>query len=743
MAYKYEHPLISSMLVQIGNHAVVWNEKVTAVINQADVLATSANMDSEVIGKAKEYLALTYPMIGEMLYMAIGALDGLANLYSSEYIDLDGNYYAVIDQKELTDYAKKLNSYAGDIPVIDDAIKKALDAISDISDIPYAGLLKYTLLLQEKAKKVTELNDNITAIEDNYKSTQTQKLRDMITSLEGMIKKAMSVSNLRDFNPDFYVKSPEFQQAVNSYNQLYDEMTEKQEELTKAYEANSDMFVQLEKDYEERVKAAQTAKIVTGVVAVVASVTVTVATGGAAAPLVMAGVSAATGFVSGSVNSYFDQRIGSVYCPGKVSAGKVFASGVGNAVISFGTSMLGAGAGNLTSKLTEGVTSEVGKAVIKIGVNAGKDVIVGVGKRMISTSIETGSLKEGAKNAFNLKNIVADGLSSAVSGTVGEVCSSFLTVDVSSADSGLKRTGKNVLNGVIKEVPKGASERFTDTLVKEGNLGEAAEKAFDVPSLLGDAVSGATSEVTEDKLKQQRYAKMQKKIDEDTQKWNGREKKSITDQAQDAGFTNAKATKNGNVSYEDDDAMIRGEDDKPAKAQIKAQGDRQDDKETLYNDLRKSGILTENNSRLETTKSGTKNIYVTDPKTGKEQKCTVHYLDDYNVEDGTYTLELVKDEPHARVFGGKSGFKMAEEANEMQEKYNEEKGKLTTSGEIRRESNYAKAYEGAAKLPFDAYNDMKEAEEEKQKVLNEYRTSERTYQQRPRVQFGTGSGQNS
>lgn len=649
MAYVFKQDGINSLIYQKNEQCQHWNTQITGISTAANKLSSTSAFQGEGADKAKQYLADIYPALIELLSAAVTGLDSVVTLYNGEYAQsVDGDMHALIKEAELEDLKKNVNAQLPSYTLLASSVKENLNTISDVVYIPYSGISPFDTALTAYTTAIQTLNDQIKKIEADYQTTALEALNNLITKASALLTEQLQMEDLSKYDPSAVVSSKAFQEAVESYNQLYDDFDANAEKLQLAYDATDEL---LENLYQERVEEAQRAKLVAQIVCIGISIAVTVATGGAAAPAAAIITGAVTGAISSGVDSYYTQRIGTPACPGKVSGTKVFLDAAKGAAVGAATSAVSVGGAKITGGLTQNL-SGLGKVAAKGALDGATKIATGATSRGLGTVLETGSVKEGVKAALDGKAILKDGVSGVTSSVITSGTQSYLDkkLPLSSSDSALTRTGKVAIHGGLPDMLSGAGGRFTGTLATTGDLEKAAGDALDAKEMAIDFSTGAVSDVAADNKiirkmhkTEKEMAAAKKEVDEAASKKNNTER--ILKNEEKNGFTGVKTDDIGCPRFKDSNAIVTGEDGKPAVVKIelsttgKQTSDRRNDNFTTYEALKKQGILTDENSSINKT-SG--RISVKNPETGKMEPATVHHTGDFDPRDNTATVELVK-----------------------------------------------------------------------------------------------------
>ncbi len=519
MGYIFDHPSLVELIYDMNKQKPAWDSGLERMAEQAQVIADSTHFSGKGADNIKKYFADVYPQVVSMLATAVYDLDVALSMYNHAFQEIEEDNKntgdAHYEENEMAAFAEALARHPATAQLIDLNTRTALNKVSDIAVIPYSGTGDYESDLQKMIDKINELNDAIIAMEAQYSGPGIEKVQNSVTAVTEFLRDQLAMKDIAKYSPEAMVKSPSYQKMVKAYNEMYDEIEANDAKIKEAQESRGEMLQAL---YEKRVEEAKKAKFLATIACVVISAAVTVATGGAAAPLVMAATGFATGALSAGVGSYYDQRIGTPACPGEVSWGRVLTDSAVGGTIGALTSVVGGGISGKFSSVAGKASSKLGQMAIKAVGGGIKKVTNNALTNVVNSGYE--SLRDGTSFMDNLNDkyggggwkgyvstitgdFVAGGTTTVVSSFMGDATAK-LTGGASGDDSYMERILRSGFEGGVTDVTSGIASRYTGTMTKEiigsvidgegVDLAEAHKKAtgraLDTEEIITDTISG-------------------------------------------------------------------------------------------------------------------------------------------------------------------------------------------------------------------------------------------------------------
>lgn len=665
MGFRYHHDTVSTIFLDTQNRygqvmgTLGCIEKNAGTIMQGDAwLGNKADA-------MKSYLEYVYPSINAGFGKAMEALESQMELYNSDCLAIEGNIHAVIHEDRIIEAIDRIQDFSAEILPLGDDANQAIHSVSDLVQARKVDLSLMENQLKTIQTELETLAEDINANESKYAERLSKDTIDLITKTVAFVRYAQSQSISR-FNPKNLGSCKEYIALANIYNKVADQLEVEADKVVKARESNKEMVDQLQKEYEERVREAQKWKWLAGIACAVITVAVSAVTCGAGAVVAGAITGAVTGAVSSGINSYLDQQVGTLACAGKVSWGKVANEAFKGAVVGGVTGAIG-------GKFDALKTSSTGLKAFgqNVLVATTKKVTTGIASRGLQTGMDTlesggcigTALKESLSSAFNTDALVKDAISGAASGVVKEGVrqtdkkfnlfskkeDDFKNHDYKESDKQVTYQGTSFGTKVLKsgyygltEMVGSAGGRFASAMYStQGDISASLDTAKEgmAEELITSTVATLTGE-TINHVKEMKYTreleKIQQQVDQEAAARNQRNEKYYDEWEK----SNVDHTKNGAPDFKNSDGFA-GE----TRIQLSYGDDgsiRDHDYRNAYDKLVAEGIVDPN--IIIRDKDG---IYKVDPDNGKRTYYTVHHLDDYNVKDGTATVQLVERDLHS------------------------------------------------------------------------------------------------
>lgn len=436
MSYKVEFDSLDSLYNSVGNQANNWMSELNAVREKMQTLMGTSNMTGAAADNIKSYIDNVHMTLIALLSQLVSLHSSNCFLYKSDYqTNIDTGLHSVIEATELNDYKGRIDATKTTAISIDDSIAYVLNGIKDIFYVAYSDAEPVDASHTSISTFLTDLDNEIKTLEDTHDANDFTNTSQMIDSLKVFINEQSSAGRTykTNFTTANLASSAAFQQVYNSHVNVTKELESKQDALNTAIENENQRVADLQKEYEERQKNATVIKwIVTGV-CIVGSIAAIVATGGAAAPLVVGAVSAVSGAVMAGANNLADQYVehGNLI----ENADKIDWLDFGKDVVvagaaGFVTGAVGAGVGGaVTGKLGSTAIGNTllhsSSNVVRIGtaaaIGSASEVTSGIVTRGIGTFITTGGdFKEALDEAIDVKNIALDATIGGIGGGINE-----------------------------------------------------------------------------------------------------------------------------------------------------------------------------------------------------------------------------------------------------------------------------------------------------------------------------------
>lgn len=432
MNYKVSYDALDNLYHTIAQQSSAWQEQLTILNGKIKALSESGNVSGQGADHLKAYLQSVHLTLISMISELIALHSSNCLVYKTDYQrNIDQDLHAVLVSNEMAELAGKLRSSEQSAIGIDDRLRYALSGVSDIFSVWYRDITDVVAAHRSAEDFITELNEQICNLEQSHSESDFISTGEMISSISAFLREMMEAdrSFRVSFSPQCLGSSQSFQRMYQSHLQVHAELNEKMDAISAAAESESVRAALLDEEYENRRRNATiTNWVVTGVF-VVGSVAAIVATGGAATPLVIGGISAVSGAVIAGTNNLTSQYVeygNLIENRDQIDWGAFGVDTLIGGVTGFVTGYVGAGA---SQAITSGLSSTaVGSsllnsqsAVVRIGTGAVIGSASEVGSGIISRGAGTlisseGDVDEALQSAFNLDSIVYDAAIGGVSG---------------------------------------------------------------------------------------------------------------------------------------------------------------------------------------------------------------------------------------------------------------------------------------------------------------------------------------
>lgn len=439
MGYKVDFDSLDSMYNSIGNQANNWISELESIKGKLKTLLDTTNMSGVAAENIKSYIENVHMTLIALLAQLVSLHSLNCLLYKSDYqTNVDTDLHSVIKSTELLDYKECIDSTKATAISIDNSIAYILNGIKDIFYVSYADVSAVDAKHISVSNFLSDLDTEINTLENNHYNNDFINTTEMINALRAFINEQTAYSRTyrTNFTIDSLASSTTFLQLYNSHVDVTEEMNSKSSAIDTAIENENQRVSDLQREYEERQKKATIIKwIVTGV-CIVGSIAAIAATGGAATPLVVGAVSAASGAVMAGANNLADQYVehgNLIENADKIDWGSFGKDVVVAGVAGFATGAIGAGVGGaITSKLGSAAIGNTllhsSSGIVRVGTGAVigsvSEATSGVVTRGVGTFITTGGdFKEALDEAIDVKNIALDVAIGGVGGGINEYTS--------------------------------------------------------------------------------------------------------------------------------------------------------------------------------------------------------------------------------------------------------------------------------------------------------------------------------
>lgn len=436
MSYVVDYGALDSLDSSIFSQCSQWQSQLGNLESAVSVLMGTANLSGNSANNIKNYLKSVHStvisLLGELIYLHSCNF----KVYKSDYqAGVDTDLHAVISSEKLTEIQEDLQTYRDQAASVDDQLAYVLRDVRDIFSISYSDIYSADNANRIAENYVKELDQQIQQLEAAHSGQDFEATEALITSLTTFLNEQMArpAGMLTGFDIMQLAASASFASLYEAHNLAYDQITSRQGAFEIAMENDAQRAEALLKEYEERQKTATTVKwIVTGA-CVIGSIVAIAATGGAATPLVVGAVSAASGAIMAGANNLADQYVqhgNLIENADKIDWGSFGKETVLAGVAGFATGAIGAGVGGaITSKLSSTAIGNTllhsGSNFVRIGtaatIGSVSEMGSGIVTRGVGTFITTeGNLGKALDDALDMKNIAFDAALGGAGGAINE-----------------------------------------------------------------------------------------------------------------------------------------------------------------------------------------------------------------------------------------------------------------------------------------------------------------------------------
>lgn len=435
MGYQVNFDTLDALLNRISPQSGNWLSRLNSLNEAVESLSASENIKGEGADNIKQYLAAVHGTIAGLLANLISLHSGNFLLYKQDYHqNIDTDLHANIKESELNAIKRDLEAKRQSAININGEAQYALQQVRDIFCYTFRDVSSVDAAHQTVLTHLNDVNEKIKQLEQNHLASDFTNTEELIASLKQFIAELSTASrNYKSgFSQQTLASSSGFRRMYDSYLAVEQELNEKADSIDTAIENENQRAADLQKEYEERQKKAQVINwIVTGV-CIIGSIAAIAATGGAATPLVVAGISAASSAVIAGTKNATSQYVqnGSLKNFNWNSFGKDVVVG---AATGFVTGYVGASVGGaITSGLSNTAVGSTllnsSNALVRFGTGAVIGSVSEVGSGIVSRGASgvVQGLMEGNLSAdtvldqmFDGKSILFDTVLGGASGGVG------------------------------------------------------------------------------------------------------------------------------------------------------------------------------------------------------------------------------------------------------------------------------------------------------------------------------------
>lgn len=438
MGYHVDYDSLRALSSSVYSQSQSWLSALETLNNATTTLVETDRISGQGADAIRSYMESVHSTIQTLLGQLISLHWQNCMLYKDDYItNIDTGLHTVIKQTELSSISNALASTKQKALSVDDELRYTLNGIRDIFSVSYNDVTNCADAHQAAVNSLSELDSSIAGLEAAHTGQDFVNTGDMILRLTAMIQELLGHdrSYKSDFSPELLAMSTTFQELYASYVNVNAELQEQASAIETAIENENEQIAELQAEYEERQKTANAINwIVTGL-CVVGSVVAIAATGGAATPLVVGAISAASGAIiagTGNLTAQYVEHGNLIDNADQIDWASFGKDVVVAGVAGFATGYISAGLGGaITDGLSKTATGSAllhsTNAATRIGtqaaIGATSEVVSGIASRGAGTLISTGNLGEAVQDAFSGQDILLDATLGGANGAFSEYTS--------------------------------------------------------------------------------------------------------------------------------------------------------------------------------------------------------------------------------------------------------------------------------------------------------------------------------
>lgn len=437
MGFKVDYGVLNELDYGMNSQCSLWQNGLENMDSTVTILTASANLSGNAADNIKAYFKNVHgtiiSLLGELIYLHSASFKA----YKSEYQSgIDTDLHAIISSDELERVRNVLKSNNDIAIAIDEELTSVLSEVRDLFCVAHRDISDTADANIAAKEYAGDLEQSITELEESHMAKDFEATDALISSVTTFINEYLQspAGTMSSFNIMTLAASSSFMGLYEAHNMAYGQIKSRENEFNNAIEKDAEYYEAILKEFEEREKTANAIKWVVTGVCIIGSIVAIGATGGAATPLVVASVSAASGAIMAGTNNLADQYVmnGNLIENG-VDWGSfgedVFVAGVSG----FVTGYVGASVGGaITSKLGGTAIGETllhsGSSIVRVGtaatIGAASEVGSGILSRGVGTLISTkGDFEKAWDEATDMKSIAFDAVIGGVGGGINEYTS--------------------------------------------------------------------------------------------------------------------------------------------------------------------------------------------------------------------------------------------------------------------------------------------------------------------------------
>ena len=428
MGYKVEYDTLDGLYNGLSAQANQWLERFQLLQTAVEVLSGSKSISGTGADSIRSYFENVHGTIIGLLASLVSLHSANCLLYKQDYQqNIDQDLHAIIHETELNQIKRSIQNNKTLALTVNGEVQYALEQVRDIFYFAYRDASDVEVAHKTIEDFLDDLDTEIRNLERRHSTADFTNSAQMIMALKAFISEQAGKGRTykETFAPADLANSSAFQQVYGAYISIQDELDNKTDAIETAIENENQRIADLQAEYEERQKKATIINWVGTGVCIRGSIAAIAATGGAATPLVVAGISAASSAVIAGTHNVTGQYVqnGSLSNLDLKSLGKDVVVG---AATGFVTGYLGA---TVSGAITSGLgNTAIGSTLLNssnVAVRIGTGAVIGsvsqVGSGIVSRGAGTlvstgGDIDAALDSAFNTENIITDVVIGGVTG---------------------------------------------------------------------------------------------------------------------------------------------------------------------------------------------------------------------------------------------------------------------------------------------------------------------------------------
>lgn len=431
MGYKVEYDTLDGLFNGLSTQTNQWLANFQKLQTAVETISESKSFSGEGAENICSYFKNVHGTIIGLMGTLLSTHSANCLLYKQDYQqNVDRDLHAVIHESELNQIKRSIQSNKTLAISVNDEVQYALEQVRDIFYYAYRDVSDVDAAHKSIVDFLDDLDTEIKDLEQRHANEDFLNSAQMISSLRSFIaeQSGKGRSYKQTFTPANLANSSAFQQVYGAYVSVQDELEQKADAIDTAIENENQRVDDLQKEYEERQKKANIINWVVTGVCVVGSIVAIAATGGAATPLVVAGISAVSSAVIAGTHNLTGQYVqnGSLSNLDLMSLGKDVVVGAATGFVTgyLGSSISGAISSGLGNTALGSTLLNSSSAAVRIGTGAVIGSASQVGSGIVSRGAGTlissgGDVGAAMDSAFIGKNILIDAAIGGVFGGAG------------------------------------------------------------------------------------------------------------------------------------------------------------------------------------------------------------------------------------------------------------------------------------------------------------------------------------